>query len=159
MTTAASLSYSHLCTPLGNLWVGESEAGIAEIAFRDGESNCVNSPLLCEAIDQLQGYFAGRLTQFTFPMAPMGTDFQRSVWRALLDVPYANTCSYSDIAGAIKKPKAVRAVGAANGRNPIAIVVPCHRVIGANGSLTGYNGGLHRKQWLLEHEAKNRRAP
>ncbi|MDN3640119.1 methylated-DNA--[protein]-cysteine S-methyltransferase [Simiduia curdlanivorans] len=157
MKNESPLAYNHLATPIGNLWVGAQDDGVAEIVFRDGASEAVNSPLLCEAIDQLQGYFAGKLTQFHFPMAPVGTDFQRAVWRALLDVQYADTCSYSDIASAIKNPKAVRAVGAANGRNPIAIVVPCHRVIGANGSLTGYNGGLHRKQWLLAHEANIRR--
>lgn len=101
---------------------------------------------------QLQEYFAGARRQFDLVLCPAGTPFQQAVWRALQAIPYGATCSYGDIARAIGRPKAVRAVGAANGRNPIPIVVPCHRVIGGDGSLTGYGGGLPRKRALLELE-------
>lgn len=104
------------------------------------------------AADQLRAYFAGELETFDLPMKAAGTTFQKTVWRALCDIPFGETVSYKDIAERIGLPKAVRAVGLANGRNPIAVVVPCHRVIGANGKLTGYGGGLPRKQWLLTHE-------
>jgi methylated-DNA-[protein]-cysteine S-methyltransferase len=102
----------------------------------------------------LQAYFAGELRDFELPLAAEGTPFQQRVWRALCDIPYGETISYGELARRIGQPKASRAVGLANGQNPIAIVVPCHRVIGANGSLTGYGGGLERKRWLLAHESK-----
>lgn len=101
---------------------------------------------------QLAEYFAGNRQAFDLKLAPQGTPFQRAVWRALGEIPFGTTCCYADIARRIGRPTAVRAVGAANGRNPVAIVVPCHRVIGRDGSLTGYAGGLDRKRWLLEHE-------
>lgn len=103
---------------------------------------------------QLQAYFAGELRDFELPLAAAGTPFQQRVWRALCDIPYGETISYGELARRIGQPKAARAVGLANGQNPIAIVVPCHRVIGADGSLTGYGGGLARKRWLLAHESK-----
>lgn len=106
------------------------------------------------AARQLDEYFAGRRTDFDLPLRPGGTDFQRQVWTALLTVPYAETLSYGDIARRIGQPRASRAVGLANGRNPISIIVPCHRVIGANGSLTGYGGGLDRKRHLLALEQR-----
>ncbi len=105
------------------------------------------------AADQLARYFAGQLTEFNLPLAPAGTQFQRAVWDALQQIPYGETWSYGQLASKIGNPAAVRAVGLANGRNPIALVVPCHRVIGANGSLTGYGGGLDRKRFLLDLEA------
>lgn len=105
-----------------------------------------------DAVRQLQEYFNGTRQQFDLPLAPHGTEFQQRVWRALTDIPYGATVSYAHIARAIDNPKGVRAVGLANGRNPISIIVPCHRVIGANGALTGYGGGLPRKEWLLRHE-------
>lgn len=101
---------------------------------------------------QLSAYFAGTLHHFDVPLAAQGTPFQKHVWRALCDIPYGETISYGELARRIGNPKASRAVGLANGRNPISIIVPCHRVIGANGSLTGYGGGLPRKRWLLQHE-------
>ena len=104
------------------------------------------------AADQLAAYFAGRLTEFTLPVAPAGTPFQRRVWAGLQDIPYGETWSYGQLAGKIGNPAAVRAVGLANGRNPIAVVIPCHRVIGSDGSLTGYGGGLERKELLLRLE-------
>lgn len=105
-----------------------------------------------QAIEQLRAYFVGELTAFDLPLNPQGTEFQKKVWQALTEIPFGVTCSYHALAHTIGASKAVRAVGAANGRNPIGIIVPCHRVIGASGKLTGYAGGLRRKQWLLEHE-------
>lgn len=102
---------------------------------------------------ELDAYFIGTLQQFTVPLNPGGTEFQQTVWQALRNVEYGATCSYRDIATAIGKPKASRAVGSANGANPIPIVIPCHRIIGTNGTLTGFAGGLHTKHWLLTHEA------
>lgn len=109
---------------------------------------------LTQACTELNQYFAGQRRQFSLQLDPSGTRFQQQVWQALCAIPFAHSCSYAAIANHLQNPKAVRAVGAANGRNPIAIVVPCHRVIGANGSLTGYAGGLNRKMWLLQHESQ-----
>jgi methylated-DNA-[protein]-cysteine S-methyltransferase len=111
---------------------------------------------LAYAVEQLNAYFAGELRDFDLPLKMRGTEFQRRVWAALREIPYGETISYGELARWVGNPKASRAVGLANGRNPVAIVVPCHRVIGADGSLTGYGGGLERKVWLLEHEAANR---
>ena len=106
-----------------------------------------------EVKDQLSAYFAGTLTEFDIPVKLTGSDFQRRVWRCLQDVPYGETISYGQLARRVGNPNASRAVGLANGRNPVAVIVPCHRVIGADGRLTGYAGGLDRKTWLLDHEA------
>jgi len=111
------------------------------------------------AADQLAAYFAGQLTEFDLPLAPAGTQFQLAVWAGLQQIPYGETWSYGQLASKIGNPAAVRAVGLANGRNPIAVVVPCHRVIGADGSLTGYGGGLDRKRFLLDLEAASQRLP
>lgn len=111
--------------------------------------------LVC-ASAQLTEYFAGKRKQFDLPLDLRGTGFQTQVWRALLAIPYGETCSYGELAQAIGRPTASRAVGAANGRNPISIIVPCHRVIGASGELTGYGGGMPAKQWLLGHENARR---
>jgi methylated-DNA-[protein]-cysteine S-methyltransferase len=108
------------------------------------------------AAAQLAAYFAGRLTEFTLPLAPAGTQFQRRVWAGLREIPYGETWSYGQLASKIGNPTAARAVGLANGRNPIAVVIPCHRVIGSDGSLTGYGGGLDRKRYLLNLEANIR---
>ena len=110
------------------------------------------SPVLSDAAAQLAEYFAGHRRTFDLPLAPQGTGFQQLVWTALLAVPFGQTRSYGQIASAIGRPAASRAVGAANGSNPIAIIIPCHRVIGSSGKLTGYGGGLPTKAWLLEHE-------
>jgi methylated-DNA-[protein]-cysteine S-methyltransferase len=107
---------------------------------------------LRDAIDQLERYFAGELTEFELPLRPRGTEFQRRVWQGLLSIPYGQTTSYGALATELGNPTASRAVGLANGRNPISVIIPCHRVIGADGSLTGYGGGLPRKRWLLGHE-------
>jgi methylated-DNA-[protein]-cysteine S-methyltransferase len=111
-----------------------------------------DDPLLAAAAAQMAEYFAGRRTTFDLPLQAEGTPFQREVWRTLLRIPFGATWSYGQLAAAIGKPSASRAVGAANGRNPIAIIIPCHRVIGADGSLTGYGGGEPAKRWLLDHE-------
>jgi methylated-DNA-[protein]-cysteine S-methyltransferase len=108
--------------------------------------------VLARAAAQLTEYFAGERRDFDLPLAPSGTEFQRAVWHALAEIPFGATCSYGDLARSLGRPSASRAVGAANGKNPIAIVLPCHRVIGASGELTGYGGGLPMKRWLLDHE-------
>jgi methylated-DNA-[protein]-cysteine S-methyltransferase len=109
-----------------------------------------------DVADQFDAYFAGELSTFDLEMNALGTPFQRSVWSQLCEIPYGETISYGELAHLLGNPNASRAVGLANGRNPIAIIVPCHRVIGADGSLTGYGGGLERKTWLLEHERQHR---
>ena len=111
-------------------------------------------PVLASAVEQLAAYFAGELRVFDLPLGAEGTGFQRLVWRALGTIPFGETRTYGAIAHAIGRPSASRAVGAANGRNPISIIVPCHRVIGASGELTGYAGGVEMKQWLLAHERR-----
>lgn len=114
---------------------------------------------LREARAQLAAYFAGKLLTFDLPLAPHGTEFQQRVWDELLQIPYGDTISYIELARRLGKPSAMRAVGAANGANPLAILVPCHRVIGANGTLVGYGGGLPAKRWLLDHERAHAPAP
>ena len=109
-------------------------------------------PIVEETIRQLSAYFEGTRRDFDLPISPQGTEFQRLVWQHLLDIPYGQIISYQDLAKDIGKPEAIRAVGAANGQNPISVIVPCHRVLGSDGSLTGYGGGLWRKEWLLKHE-------
>ena len=136
-----------------------SEAGIRVIALNAGTElpgrECESNPLLQQAVEQLRAYFGGELRNFDLALDMHGTEFQKRVWGELLNIPYGATRSYSFVAGTIGAPKAVRAVGAANGRNPIPIVVPCHRVIGAGGSLVGYGGGLPLKRFLLDLEARN----
>ena len=107
---------------------------------------------LIEAVTQLQEYFIGKRTEFTFKLNPKGTEFQKKVWQELLQIPYGKTCSYLELSKKLGDVKAIRAVASANCKNPLWIIVPCHRVIGTDGSLTGYAGGLWRKKWLLEHE-------
>jgi methylated-DNA-[protein]-cysteine S-methyltransferase len=119
-----------------------------------GEQAVSTDPLLLDAADQLRAYFAGGLREFDLPLAPHGTAFQRRVWAAVLAIPYGRTASYTEIAVEVCSPAARRAVGAANGRNPLPVIVPCHRVIGATGGLTGYGGGLDRKRALLDLEAR-----
>ncbi len=144
-------------SPVGPLALGATDEALCELLFApEGHDEALDPnshPLLTEATRQLRAYFAGTLHAFDLPLAPAGTPFQQSVWHALRAIPRGHTQSYAGIARAIANPNAVRAVGLANGRNPISIIVPCHRVIGADGSLTGYGGGLARKRWLLEHEA------
>lgn len=155
--------YSVIPSPLGDLLLlgnGEALTGLylpdPEAAVAPPTTGQRDDEAFSEARRQLDAYFAGELTRFELPLAPAGTDFQQRAWRALLDIPYGDTRSYRQQAEGIGSPKAVRAIGRANGCNPIAIVVPCHRVIGSNGQLTGYAGGLERKRWLLAHEARHR---
>ena len=145
-------------SPIGNVIVNVTEKGVSEISFSDDAVACKEkeSAILAACLAQLAEYFDGVRSEFTVPLDLNGTLFQLSVWRALLQIPYGETNSYGGIAAAIGKPKAVRAVGGANHNNPVSLIVPCHRVIGSDGSLTGYGGGLHRKRWLLDHEAKYR---
>lgn len=117
------------------------------------------TPILTAAQTQLREFFAGERVVFELPLAPQGTAFQRLVWQQLLAIPFGTTATYGDVARAIGRPAASRAVGAANGRNPIAIIIPCHRVIGADGTLTGYGGGMPTKKWLLAHERRIAPAP
>lgn len=142
-------------TPVGVIGIAESNGCITDIFFGDkiksGMSECT-TPLLRQAASELDEYFVSQRRRFTLPLSAEGTEFQRNVWHALEAVPYGQTCSYGEIAAAIGKPKASRAIGQANNRNPIAIVIPCHRVIGANGKLTGYGGGIDVKERLLAIE-------
>lgn len=140
-------------TPVGTLLIQASAQGITEVDFIDTHNNKVHrNELTSRCKQQLQEYFESKRKSFDLPLDLQGTTFQRSVWTRLSNIPFGQAVSYRDIADLLSKPKAVRAVGAANGKNPIAIIVPCHRVIGADRTLTGYAGGLHRKAWLLEHE-------
>jgi len=143
-------------TPIGALQIAGTEAGISAITFLDDPAPASESipPDLAECARQLEEYFAGTRKEFTFELLPQGTPFERRVWAHLLDIPFGETRTYMQIAEALGDPKSIRAVGRANGRNPIAIVVPCHRVIGSNGDLVGYGGGLWRKEWLLSHEGR-----
>jgi methylated-DNA-[protein]-cysteine S-methyltransferase len=136
---------------LTGLYMNEWETLLAEIP--DAKENAT-LPVLAQAREQLTAYFAGEQQAFQLPLGMQGTDFQRLVWRELCNIPYGETISYGELARRIGNPKASRAVGLANGRNPVSIIVPCHRVIGADKTLTGYGGGLSRKQALLEHEAR-----
>lgn len=152
--------YTQYDSPIGQLLlVGDGE-NIHKILFpkdrrptEPDEAWNQNDSAFTPLIEQLNAYFEGTLKQFSVSLAPNGTEFQRKVWDALLNIDYGATCSYKDIAGIIGKPGASRAVGAANGANPIPIVIPCHRIIGTNGTLTGFAGGLLTKSWLLSHEA------
>ncbi len=142
-------------TPLGKLEIRASEQGLTRVWFCETESKPPQTNriiTLCK--QQLTEYFNGRRQTFSLPIEQNGTDFQKSVWDYLQSIPFGKTASYGDVAKGLNNPKAVRAVGAANGKNPIGIIVPCHRVIGSNGTLTGYAGGMDRKKWLLEHEEK-----
>jgi methylated-DNA-[protein]-cysteine S-methyltransferase len=147
-------------TPVGRLMIAGDDSGLKHVAFSQSHFSApavqpepdweLNDKSLREPVKQLKAYFSGKLRKFDLPLAAEGTDFQKSVWNALCRVSYGTTASYGDIARAVGKPAAFRAVGLANGRNPIAIVVPCHRIIGSNGRLVGYGGGLDHKQALLE---------
>ena len=150
----ASVARMHrVDTKVGPLWLASADGGLASIAFRGPTGARSDDALLMEAEQQLHSYFAGELVSFELPLAPRGTDFQRGVWDAVAAIPYGTTTTYSRLAAEIGSPRAARAVGAANGRNPLPIVVPCHRVIGAAGALTGYGGGLEMKRALLALEA------
>jgi len=141
---------------IGRLTIREKEGKITNVYFPyeklTRDEPVADTPLLSEAAAQLDAYFAGRLREFSLPLGPEGTEFMKQVWSALCGIPYGKTATYGEIAGKVGRPKAARAVGLANNRNPIPIIIPCHRVIGANGSLTGYAGGLDLKRRLLDLE-------
>jgi methylated-DNA-[protein]-cysteine S-methyltransferase len=154
--------YCYLETPIGELLLAGDADGLSLIGFpkgsmrREPEPDWIfNEKPLAEARRQLREYFAGKRRVFDLPLNLCGTEFQVSVLRALLEIPYGETVSYGEIAKRIGRPRAVRAVGAANGRNPLPVVVPCHRVIGSTGDLTGFGGGLDTKEALLRLEAEN----
>ena len=143
-------------TPLGITRIIEEDGFIASISARDEEYEITPAPtlLLQKAIDQLDEYFKGERKEFDLPLKQAGTPFQQQVWDELLQIKYGRTITYAQQSNRMDSPLAIRAIASANGKNDLWIVVPCHRVIGSDGSLTGYAGGLWRKKWLLEHEAK-----
>jgi methylated-DNA-[protein]-cysteine S-methyltransferase len=153
-----TLYFQH--TALGKLGIAEQDGNITAVYFANEiipqDLKIAKTALLSEAFSQLNAYFAGELTEFSLPLAPRGSVFMQTVWQALCAVPYATTASYKDIARAINNPKAAQAVGQANGKNPIPIFIPCHRIIGSNGKLVGYSGGLEIKVFLLALEKRNR---
>ena len=145
--------FDYVDSPIGLVEVRATESGLDQLIFVDKARPHAEATGVTErAVAQLVEYFAGTRRVFDLPLEMLGTPFQLEVWQMLLTVPYGETSSYQAIADALGRPNAVRAVGAANGRNPISIVVPCHRIIGSNGALVGYGGGLPRKEWLLRHE-------
>jgi methylated-DNA-[protein]-cysteine S-methyltransferase len=153
-------AFTAIESPIGRLLLTSDETALTGLYMEpsrkaqstDGWIEDISVPPLAAAVRQLTEYFAGTRRVFDLPLRPQGTAFQQRVWRELTEIPYGETWSYGELAKRIDKPSASRAVGLANGRNPISILVPCHRVIGADGSLTGYGGGLDRKRWLLAHE-------
>lgn len=152
------MRYCFTETPAGRLLLAADDGAIFELQFPNhhkvhpGWVETAPRGPLADAVKQLHEYFTGRRTQFDLPLAPQGTPFQREVWRQLQEIPYGETVSYKELARRVGNPKASRAVGSANGKNPIAIIIPCHRVIGASGKLTGFGGGLPTKQKLLALE-------
>lgn len=158
-----ALNFIWMESPVGRLKLLADDAALLAVLWDDEQPikrfNPVQQhnprhPILCLAAQQLTEYFTGQRQSFDVPLSMIGTDFQKQVWAALQQIPYATTCSYLDIAQAIDNPKAVRAVGAANGKNPLSIIVPCHRVIGKNGTLIGFGGGLDNKKTLLSLEQR-----
>jgi len=161
------MATSRFASPIGDLVMTASDSGLTGVWFpgqgpvaaaRPNDGRGAASTLLARASEQLAEYFAGTRTAFDVPLDAGGTPFERRVWDALRAIPYGTTVSYGEVARRLGDLRATRAVGAANGKNPIPIIVPCHRVIGANGALTGFGGGLDRKRWLLEHEGALTRA-
>lgn len=146
---------SYYQSPIGLIEIRANDLGVLAVTFLKEEiqaEDAVSNTVTESTVLQLQEYFTGNRNEFDVPLAPIGTAFQQQVWTALLNIPFGKTDSYSAIAQKLNNPLSVRAVGAANGKNPIAIIVPCHRVIGASGNLTGYAGGLWRKEFLLKLE-------
>jgi methylated-DNA-[protein]-cysteine S-methyltransferase len=152
--------FCYLQSPIGRLMLASDGTALTGLYMEpsrktqstDGWNEDAAAPPLAAALRQLTEYFAGTRREFDLPLRLRGTEFQKRVWQELTEIPYGQTWSYGELAKRINNPSASRAVGLANGRNPISILVPCHRVIGADGSLTGYGGGLERKRWLLAHE-------
>jgi len=162
MDRSAPHRWTRLTCPIGGLLLVCSEQGLVRIAFLSGPRRVDpdpawrhDPPAFVQPIEQMNAWFAGELRRFELPLAHGGTAFQQGVWQALSMIPFGETLGYRDLAQRIGRPNASRAVGAANGANPLPIVVPCHRVVGADGSLTGFAGGVPAKRWLLEHEARH----
>ena len=146
---------SYLDSPVGTLEIVSSENGILSLSFYDGKSSkySENLPRVHQnCIDQLKQYFSGTLKSFSLDLKPEGTEFQKKVWQSLVKIPFGTTTSYSTLAESLGDLAAIRAVASAIGKNKIAVIIPCHRVIGSNGSMTGFAGGIPRKEWLLQHE-------
>lgn len=142
-------------SPLGWLAIRSDGLAVTEISFTEQINEQIGECAVLQLCQQqLEDYFCGKRLEFDLPLAPRGTEFQKKVWNELLKVPHGSTITYHELAVRLGDPKVIRAAGTANGRNPLAIVIPCHRVIGTGNKLTGYAGGLSRKQWLLEHERK-----
>lgn len=152
--TKAEQTYFTYLTPLGPMTVASDGTAVTHVLFGTHvlEGRAAPTELTNRTANELQEYLAGKRTAFDIPLAPAGTEFQHAVWKALQNIPYGQTRSYADIAAVVGNPKATRAVGSANNRNPIAVLIPCHRVVGSNGKLTGYAGGLALKQRLLDLE-------
>jgi methylated-DNA-[protein]-cysteine S-methyltransferase len=156
-----TLRQASISTPIGPMTLVGSEAGLRAILW-NGEEAPRSVPaddgvaVMAEATTQMNAYFAGTLTRFDLALDLVGTEFQVQAWRALAHIPFGTTVSYGEQARRLGRPNAFRAVGAANGRNPVPIVLPCHRVVGSDGSLTGFGGGLDTKRWLLDHEQRDR---
>lgn len=157
--SAEAVGIAYMDSPIGKLRLTADSEGLREVhILQAGEvvaSATPGSDLLTEAIRQLDAYFKGKLTRFDLPLAPRGTEFQRRVWITLAGIPAGKTISYQELARKLGDPKCIRAAGTANGKNPIGIIIPCHRVIGSDGGLVGYAGGLPAKQWLLAHEQRH----
>lgn len=152
------MSSAIIKTPLGNAILEGNALGISKFILTDEEVEPTTAPPpeLAEAIEQLQQYFQGQRKDFNLKLNPDGTDFQKKVWELLQHIPFGKTSTYKELSNEFGNPLAIRAVAAANGKNPLWILIPCHRVIGSDGSLTGYAGGLWRKKWLLEHEQQEK---
>lgn len=160
------MDYDHLDSPIGRLLLAADEHGLRYVGFPHADQDeriaadwRRDRRMLGPAIEQLEAYFDGRLHDFDVLLAAQGTPFRKAVWGALVRIPYGQTISYGELARRIGNPVASRAVGAANGANPLPIIVPCHRVIGSGGKLTGFSGGLPIKQWLLDHERRHAVSP
>lgn len=164
MNPAATLAIAPFDCPLGQLHIVANDNAVVAVLWPNEKQGRVtfdhtpeatdNHQVIDKAAAQIAEYFDGTRRDFDLPLEPHGTDFQRKVWWSLADIPFGETSTYGNQAARIGRPSAVRAVGAANGRNPLSIVLPCHRVVGANGKLTGFAGGLDAKQWLLDHERR-----
>lgn len=151
--------FDQFATPIGQLTVAVDASGVRQVLFDASDGRLAvgsdwqrDRSATRAAREQLLEYFAGERRQFSLPLAAVGTPFQQRLWLALADIPFGTLCSYAELAGRLGCPRALRAVGAAAGRNPLPILLPCHRVVGSDGSLTGFSAGLPRKQWLLAHE-------
>ena len=147
-----STSVVYYTSPIGILAISSKEDLITSVLFTETVGQSLESSILSNAVEQLDEYFANKRNVFDLPLAPEGTDFQKRVWNELLTIPFGKTTTYLDMAKRLGDEKVIRAAASANGKNPIAIIIPCHRVIGSDGKLTGYAGGLWRKKWLLKHE-------